>query len=261
MKLKIYQVDAFTDTVFKGNPAAVCPLNEWPEDTILLQIAAENNLSETAFFVSKDGEFEIRWFTPTTEVDLCGHATLAAAFVLFEEEGYAGEILRFHSPRSGQLSVTRKNGNFVLNFPVDSIKEIPLTKELIALTDQTPIAAYQGKTDCMLVFKSEEDIRTMKPNIPLISELNARGLIVTAQGKNSDFVSRFFAPAVGVNEDPVCGSAHTTLTPFWAEKLNKTDLTAFQLSARSGVLSCSLSENRVELGGKAVLYLKGEIYV
>ncbi len=261
MKLRIYQIDAFTDSVFKGNPAAVCPLNEWLEDSILLKIAAENNLSETAFYVPKDDEFEIRWFTPETEVDLCGHATLAASFVLFEAEGYIGETIQFYSPRSGKLSVTRKNGNLVLNFPVDQIKEIPLTKELSALTDKVPLGAYQGKTDYMLVFGQEEDIRTLKPNLSLIKELHARGLIVTSKGEHSDFVSRFFAPAVGINEDPVCGSAHTTMTPFWAGQLNKTDLTAFQLSERSGVISCRLLGNRVELGGKAVMYLKGEIYI
>lgn len=261
MKLRIYQIDAFTDSVFKGNPAAVCPLNEWLEDSILLKIAAENNLSETAFYVPKEDEFEICWFTPATEVDLCGHATLAASFVLFEAEGYTGETIQFYSPRSGKLSVSRKNGNLVLNFPVDQTKEIPLTKELSALTDKLPLRAYQGKTDYMLVFGQEEDIRTLKPNLPLIEKLDARGLIVTSKGENSDFVSRFFAPAVGINEDPVCGSAHTTMTPFWAKQLNKTDLTAFQLSERSGVISCRLLGNRVELGGKAVIYLKGEIYI
>ena len=261
MKLKIYQVDAFTDEVFKGNPAAVCPLEKWLDDAILLKIAAENNLSETAFYVPKGDGFEIRWFTPTVEVDLCGHATLATSFVLFNQEGYAEDVIRFYSPRSGKLTVTVKEDRFLLNFPVDQFTEIELTEELIATTDKKPIAAYKGKTDYMLVFEKEEDVRTLNPKLTLINELNARGIIVTAKGETSDFVSRFFAPAAGVNEDPVCGSAHTTLTPFWANQLGKNDLKALQLSERSGTVYCRFLNDRVELGGKAVLYMKGEIYI
>lgn len=259
--MKIYQVDAFTSEVFKGNPAAVCPLNSWLDDEILLKIAAENNLSETAFYVIRENTVEIRWFTPGTEVDLCGHATLATAFVLYHYENYQRDKIEFHSPRSGRLSVGIENALFTLNFPEDEFSEVPLTDDLLYATDKTPIAAYKGKTDYMLIFENEEDISTMKPNLPGIAVLHARGIIVTAKSKNYDFVSRFFAPAVGVNEDPVCGSAHTTLTPYWASQLQKSDLHAFQPSQRSGELYCKLLDKRVEIAGKAALYLQGEIFI
>ncbi len=261
MKLTIYQVDAFTNTVFNGNPAAVCPLKEWLADNVLLKIAAENNLSETAFYVPKGDGFEIRWFTPTSEVDLCGHATLASAYVLNHCENYQRDIINFYSPRSGNLPVAIQQDKFALNFPTDQFTEIELTDELLAATNKKPIAAFKGKTDYMLVFESQNDIKTIQPNLPLIAGLNARGIIVTAKGKNHDFVSRFFAPAVGVNEDPVCGSAHTTLTPYWADKLIKNELHAFQISTRTGELYCRLLNNRVELAGNAVLYMKGEIFI
>lgn len=261
MKLTIYQVDAFTDCVFKGNPAAVCPLKEWLPDDLLLKIALENNLSETAFYVSKENKYEIRWFTPTVEVDLCGHATLATAFVLFTQEGFNKNVIEFYSPRSGNLSVAVEESNFVLDFPVDIPQEVILSDEFKSLTDKTPITVYKGRTDYMLLFEKQEDIQKLKPNLPLIKKIEARGIIVTAPGLEHDFVSRFFAPAVGVNEDPVCGSAHTTLTPFWAEKLNKKQLSAFQLSERTGSIKCTLLNERVKLSGQAVLYLKGEIYV
>lgn len=261
MELKIYQVDAFAEQVFTGNPAAVCPLKEWLPDDVLLKIAKENNLSETAYYVPKGDEFEIRWFTPGTEVDLCGHATLATAYVLHNKEGFKGDLIKFVSPRSGSLPVTIQGDKFLLNFPVDKYEEVALSNELISATDKRPIAAYKGKTDYMLVFEHEEDIRTMQPDLAAIAQIKARGIIVTAKGTKYDFVSRFFAPAVGVNEDPVCGSAHTTLTPFWSKILNKKELHAFQLSDRSGEVNCRLLGDRVELGGKAVLYLKGEISI
>ncbi|MDR6466144.1 PhzF family phenazine biosynthesis isomerase [Chryseobacterium sediminis] len=259
--MKIYQVDAFTSEVFKGNPAAVCPLTNWLADEILLKIATENNLSETAFYVIKENNVEIRWFTPNTEVDLCGHATLATAFVLYYYENYQRDQIEFHSPRSGLLSVGIENRLFTLNFPEDEFSEVSLTHELLSTTDKKPIAAYKGKTDYMLIFENEEDISTMKPNLPGIAALHARGIIVTAKSKKYDFVSRFFAPAVGVNEDPVCGSAHTTLTPYWAAQLNKNELYAFQPSQRSGELYCKLLNKRIEIAGKAALYLKGEIFI
>lgn len=261
MTLTIYQVDAFTEEVFKGNPAAVCPLTEWLSDDLLQKIASENNLSETAFYVPKGEKFEIRWFTPAAEVDLCGHATLAAAFVLFTQEGFNKKVLEFYSPRSGDLSVVIEDDLFALNFPADHYEEVKLSDEFLSLTDKTPIAVYKGRTDYMLVFEKQEDIQNLKPSLPLINQIKARGIIVTAKGNDHDFVSRFFAPAVGVNEDPVCGSAHTTLTPFWADQLKKNTLTAFQLSKRTGSLQCTLLNDRVKLSGKAVLYLKGEIYV
>ncbi|QNL52305.1 PhzF family phenazine biosynthesis protein [Olivibacter sp. SDN3] len=213
MNLTIYHVDTFTNEVFKGNPAAICPLAKWLPDDILLKIAAENNLSETGFYVIGENNVEIRWFTPTVEVDLCGHATLASAFVMHHYENYGKDNINFYSLRSGNLSVTVKQKKFVLNFPTDQFTEIELTDELIAATDKKPIAAFKGKTDYMLVFDRQEDIATIKPNLPLMGGMDARGFIVTAKGNTHDFVSRFFGPAVGVNEDPVCGSAHTTLIP------------------------------------------------
>ena len=261
MKLKIYQVDAFTDEVFKGNPAAVCPLEEWLPEEILQKIAAENNLAETAFYVPKEDDFEIRWFTPTVEVALCGHATLASAYVLYHLEGFKGKLINFQTVHSGKLSVEIKENQFLLNFPADHYSETEITEDLLNATDKTPKAAFKGKTDFMLVFDNEEDITSIRPNLEVISKLDARGLIVTAKGTNSDFVSRFFAPGVGVNEDPVCGSAHTTLTPYWAKTLEKTELTAFQYSSRSGKLNCRLLNDRVELGGNAVLYMEGYISI
>ncbi len=261
MKLTIYQVDAFTDTVFKGNPAAVCPLGEWLPDEVMLNIAQENNLAETAFYVQKEDSIDIRWFTPAAEVDLCGHATLATAYVLRHCENYQQDIINFYSPRSGNLPVTVQKDRFVLNFPTDQITNVDLTDELLTATDKKPVAAFKGKTDYMLVFDQQEDIETLQPNLPLIAGIDARGIIVTAKGKEHDFVSRFFGPAVGVNEDPVTGSAHTTLTPYWASQLDKTELRAFQLSERGGEVHCRLLNDRVELAGNAVLYMKGEIYI
>ncbi|MFC6101576.1 PhzF family phenazine biosynthesis protein [Olivibacter domesticus] len=261
MKLTIYQVDAFAEKVFKGNSAAVCPLTEWMSDDILLKIAKENNLAETAFYIVKEDNIEIRWFTPGEEVDLCGHATLAAAFVLKNQENFRENTIPFYSSRSGNLPVSFQDWKYTLNFPADQFAETALTEELLAATDKKPIAAYKGKTDYMLVFEKQEDIETVIPNLSQIAAIKARGIIVTAKGENHDFVSRFFAPAVGVNEDPVTGSAHTTLTPYWAEKLNKNELRAFQLSERGGEIYCRLLNDRVELEGKAVLYLKGDIFI
>lgn len=261
MKLTIYQIDAFADKVFQGNPAAVCPLTEWMADDVLLKIAAENNLAETAFYVPVADGFEIRWFTPKTEVDLCGHATLAAAFVISHCENYPQDVINFYSPRSGKLPVVVHQDQLVLNFPADQFSETTLTEALLSATDKKPVAAYKGKTDYMLVFEWQEDIETLQPDLPRIAKLNARGLIVTAKGNTCDFVSRFFAPAAGVNEDAVTGSAHTTLTPYWANQMNKTELQAVQLSERSGKVHCRLLNDRVELAGKAVLYMKGEIFI
>lgn len=260
MKLTIYHLDTFTNEVFKGNPAAICPLPEWLPDEVLQHIAAENNLSETGYYVINAGVVEIRWFTPTVEVDLCGHATLAAAFVLYHQEQYGKDIIDFYSPRSGHLSVRVQQDKFVLNFPADHFYETALTEQLIAATDKTPVAAFKGKTDYMLVFDTQEAIETLQPNLPLMAGADARGFIVTAKGKTHDFVSRFFGPAVGINEDPVCGSAHTTLVPYWADQLGKTELEASQISKRSGALHCRYLGDRVELAGSSVLYMKGEIY-
>ncbi len=260
MKQKIYQIDAFTDKVFSGNPAAVCPLDHWLSDDILQKVAMENNLAETAFYVKHNNQYEIRWFTPTVEVDLCGHATLAAAFVLFNHENYHEKTIQFYSPRSGALTVTKEGELLVLNFPSDQFQPIELSSEIIGCFDMVPTAAFKGKTDYLLVFGSEEEIERAVPVYDTISKLKARGVIITAKGKEVDFVSRFFAPQSGVNEDPVTGSAHTTLTPYWAKQLGKTDLTTIQLSKRKGYLQCKYLNDRVEIGGQGKLYLIGEIY-
>ncbi len=261
MEMKIYQVDAFAEKVFSGNPAAVCPLEVWLEDNVLQQIAMENNLAETAFYVREQDRFQIRWFTPSVEVDLCGHATLAAAYVLFNHEGFTGGQVHFYSPRSGNLMVKKEDDALILDFPADHYEPAGITAEITACFDIKPLAAYRGKTDLLLVFGNENDIRHIRPSLDRIEKLKVRGVIVTARGNEVDFVSRFFAPQSGVNEDPVTGSAHTTLAPFWGQQLGKEELSAVQLSARGGFLTCYLKGDRVEIRGKAKLYLKGEIYI
>lgn len=262
MKLKIYQIDAFTDHIFSGNSAAVCPLTSWISDDIMQKIAMENNLSETVFYVKNNNQYEIRWFTPTVEIDLCGHATLAAAYVLFNFENYSADVVHFYSPRSGALSVAKKDDFFTLNFPVDVSFETHLTPEISACFNTTPIAVYKARTDYMIVFETEEQIKHIVPNFDEIAKLKSRGVMITAKGNQVDFVSRFFAPQSGINEDPVTGSAHTTLTPYWTKRLNKTELTAIQLSDRKGYLQCKLlNDHRVEISGKGKLYLIGEIYL
>ncbi|HEY5691541.1 MAG TPA: PhzF family phenazine biosynthesis protein [Cyclobacteriaceae bacterium] len=261
MKLKIYQVDAFADKVFSGNPAAVCPLDQWLPDDILQSIAMENNLAETAFYVKEGSQYHLRWFTPTVEVDLCGHATLAAAYVLFHYEDLQSDTVHFHSPRSGPLSVKRNNDLLTLNFPVDILEPTDITPLLTAGFDRPPQLAFKGKSDYLLVYDKEEDIKKLAPSMDQIAKIKARGVIVTARGNEVDFVSRFFAPQSGVDEDPVTGSAHTTLTPYWSRQLNKVELTARQLSRRGGNLKCKLLNDRVEIGGHAKLYLIGEIFI
>jgi PhzF family phenazine biosynthesis protein len=261
MKYKLYQVDAFTDKLFGGNPAAVCPLAEWLNDDLLQKIAMENNLAETVFYVQQDNQYEIRWFTPKVEVDLCGHATLAAAFILFHHEGYSRDAIHFYSPRSGALKVSRSSDGLTLDFPVDEFHNIPISNEILSCFDKQPLEAFKGKTDYMLVYEKESDIRDIRPQFDAIAALKARGVIITAKGENVDFVSRFFAPQSGIIEDPVTGSAHTTLTPYWSEKLNKTEMSAIQLSERKGYLQCKFLGNRVEISGQATLYLTGEIYI
>lgn len=260
MTQKIYQIDAFADKVFSGNPAAVCPLDKWLNNDVMQNIAMENNLAETAFFVKRDNLYEIRWFTPSVEVDLCGHATLAAAFVLFNCEGHTDATIHFYSPRSGNLTVTKDNDYLTLNFPTDIFESFPLTDELINGFDIMPEFVFKGKTDYLLVFKDEEQISKITPRLDIISRLKARGVIVTSKGNEVDFVSRFFAPQSGVNEDPVTGSAHTTLIPYWSNILGKEDLTAIQLSKRKGYLKCKYLNDRVEISGQAKIYLAGEIY-
>lgn len=259
MKRKIYQVDAFTigNHPFTGNPAAVCPLEEWLDKATMLKVAAENNLSETAFFVKKGNKFELKWFTPKIEVDLCGHATLASAHVLFTCLKYSGEEIVF-STMSGELKVTRTDDLVTLDFPSSEIVSVPPLPLLEKALGKKPVEIYRSR-DYLALFDNEEDILGIEPDFTLISQLDCLGIMITAPGSHSDFVSRFFAPAAGVNEDPVTGSAHTTLIPFWSERLHKKSLHAFQLSERRGELFCEYCGNRVKISGRAVIYMTGEI--
>ncbi|GAB2951484.1 PhzF family phenazine biosynthesis protein [Hymenobacter coalescens] len=264
MTLPIYQVDAFTDKVFAGNPAAVCPLREWLPAAQMQAIAAENNLAETAFFVPRVGtaaEYDLRWFTPAVEVELCGHATLAAAHVLFRHLSATAEQLTFHS-LSGPLHVRQqpRSGQLTLDFPPQPPQ--PLTQHPDGLVDglrATPLRILAGP-DLIALFDTEAEVRALRPNQLQLSKVEYRGVIATAPGTGDvDFVSRWFGPRVGVPEDPVTGSAHTQLVPYWAERLGKTSLHARQVSARGGDLWCELRGDRVLISGYAVTYLKGEI--
>ena len=260
MKLSIFQADAFASSLFKGNPAAVVPLTEWLPDLTMQQIAAENNLSETAFFIPEGDHFHIRWFTPKSEVNLCGHATLATAHVLFNELNYQEEVISFNS-RSGILTVRKTGDKLQLNFPADFVQPVDFIPVFAEAFGSHPLATFKGRTDYMLLFESEETIRSMNPDYNLLKQTYARGIMVTAKGTTVDFVSRFFAPGVGIDEDPVTGSAHTSLVPFWSKKLGKNELTALQLSERGGQVWCTLVEDRVLIAGKAVTYLRGEIEI
>ncbi|MFT2008182.1 PhzF family phenazine biosynthesis protein [Pontibacter sp. 13R65] len=259
--ITLYQIDAFTDKVFHGNPAAVCVLTEWLGEDKMQQIAAENNLAETAFVVKQGEEYGIRWFTPAVEVDLCGHATLAAAFVLFQFSGHSTNHISFQSHRSGLLTVERQGEALTLNFPADVYEQVEVPSTLITSLGKAPEAAYKGKTDYLLIYPSEADIVALEPDFRVMGTVEARGVIVSAPGKEVDFVSRFFGPQVGIDEDPVTGSAHTTLTPYWSHRLGKKSLTAKQLSKRQGDLLCEFLGERVNITGKAVAYLKGEIFI
>ncbi len=261
MEQPIYQVDAFTGTLFSGNPAAVCPLQQWLPDAVMQQIAMENNLAETAFIVPEADGYAIRWFTPTVEVDLCGHATLASAWVVFNRLGFDRSRIDFRSLRSGMLSVTREGELLTLDFPSDPVKEVSFDEKFSGCFDRAPIRIFRGRSDLLFEFSKESDIRSLKPVLGRIMALDARGVIATAPGDQVDFVSRFFGPACGVDEDPVTGSAHTTLTPFWSARLGKTDLQALQLSQRGGELRCRHRGDRTEISGKAVLYMQGILYL
>ncbi|MEP2773969.1 MAG: PhzF family phenazine biosynthesis protein [Fulvivirga sp.] len=259
-KLPIYQVDAFASKLFTGNPAAVCPLEEWLPDETLQAIAEENNLSETAYFVKNSDHFHIRWFTPNSEVDLCGHATLAAAHVIFNHLGYTEELINFQC-RSGKLMVKKSGESLKMNFPADEIKPLKSFEELSQALGIEVKEAYQGVSDIMVVIESEDMLVKLKPDFRALKQASKRGVIVTAKGDNVDFVSRCFYPAVGIDEDPVTGSAHTTMTPYWAKRLEKNDLVAIQLSSRSGKVHCTLLNDRVELSGQAITYLEGTISI
>ena len=258
MKLPVYIVDAFTDKLFGGNSAAVCPLEHWLDDQLMQSLAVENNLSETVFFVKNGDQYDIRWFTPATEVKLCGHATLASAHILFTELGYTDDKIEFNS-LSGLLKVVRtSDGKIQLDFPANRPEK----------TDEIPDGLFDGlgiknasvykSFDYMIVLPTQADVEKLNPDFKTLAEVKARGVIVTARGNEADFISRCFYPQSGIDEDPVTGSAHTITIPFWAGQLGKTKLKAIQVSKRRGYLDCELVGDRVLMSGEAVTYLKGE---
>lgn len=259
MKIELFQVDAFTNQVFRGNPAAVCPLEHWLDDSLLQAIALENNLSETAFIVPEGNDYHIRWFTPTVEVDLCGHATLASGYVLLNYLRPECEQVSFHSA-SGVLSVAKHAGRYALNFPSRPGKAIESPEELRQALGVPIVASYLAR-DWLVVLESEEAVAQLAPNFEQLAKLDCLGVLVTAEGSTCDFVSRCFFPKAGILEDPVTGSAHCTLVPYWAERLGKSSLYCKQISARMGELWCALNKDRVEIAGECVLFLRGEIEV
>lgn len=259
MKLRIFQIDSFTSTIFQGNPAGICPLESWLSDEVLQSIAAEMNLSETGFFVKRGSEYEIRWFTPKVEVDLCGHATLAASWVLVNELSEIVNPITFSS-RSGSLRVFHSGAEFTLDFPSQPPIACEVPKELISALGVSPVEVL-GSEDFLVVLENEDQVRNLVPNMEKLEGLPRRGVIVTARGRDVDFVSRWFGPNVGVPEDPVTGSAHTILTPYWVSRLDKNPLLAKQISSRGGELKCELVKDRVLITGRAVKFLEGTIEV
>lgn len=261
MRLPLYQVDAFASEVFFGNPAAVCLLDLWIDDSTLQAVAAENNLSETAFLVRNAEGFDLRWFTPVTEVALCGHATLASAFVLFACQKWPEENIRFRTRKSGELVVTRRNDLLETDFPArPAYAQSPPAglKEALRVTPQEILGSAE---DLLVVLDSEKTVREVQPDFIALGQVACRGTIITARGDRSDFVSRFFAPRVGIPEDPVTGSAHCVLTPYWAGVLRRNDLHAFQVSKRGGELFCTHLGERVKISGKVALYMEGTITI
>jgi PhzF family phenazine biosynthesis protein len=259
MKIKIYQIDAFTNKVFTGNPAAVCPLDQWIDDTIMQNIAQENNLAETAFIVQEQDSYQIRWFTPTKEVDLCGHATLASAYVIFNYLNLKNNSIKFLS-KSGPLYVNHEGKKIALNFP--SIPPVPcdIPEYLVEALGVQP-EAIMSCNNYFAIFKSKNQVTAINPDFSLLTKLDLQGVIITAPGDNEDFVSRYFAPKYGIPEDPVTGSAHCTLIPYWANRLHKTQLIARQISRRGGKLFCKDMGDRVSIAGYAVEYLSGVIEI
>tara|TARA_B110000091_G_C13809884_1_gene474483 strand:+ start:1556 stop:2344 length:789 start_codon:yes stop_codon:yes gene_type:complete len=262
MEIAIYQVDAFTEHVFGGNPAAICPLDDWLEEDVMQKIAAENNVSETAFFVKKEGVFEIRWFMPYAEIDLCGHATLASAFIIFNTL-YPKLVEIEFSSKSGILKALKgKEGLIHLDFPSRPPKQIVIPKEVFLAFEKAPLEAYVSR-DLILLYEDEREIEKLKPKLHFLKDLPYLCIVPTSisKAKDVDFVSRVFDPNGSISEDPVTGSAHTSLIPLWKEKLNKNTFKAIQLSVRQGTLFCSIEKDRVQISGKAVLYLHGNIYI
>ncbi len=259
MKLNLYHIDAFAKNIFEGNPAAICPLDKWLEDTIMQKIANENNLSETAFFVKENNSFHIRWFTPSNEIDMCGHATLASAYVIFEILNYKKNEIIFNS-KSGILKVTKENDKFKMDFPIQEIIKCNLPNDISKAFETKPTECYKSM-DYILIFENEEDILNAKLNLALLKDIDARGVIITSKSKKYDFINRFFAPKYGVNEDPVTGSAFTQLVPYWNKVLNKNEFIAKQVSQRGGEVFCKLQNDRVKISGYATRYLEGVIEI
>jgi PhzF family phenazine biosynthesis protein len=261
MQLPIFQVDAFTDKVFGGNPAAVCPLEHWLPDDVMQRIAIENSVAETAFFIPLNDGFEIRWFTPEIEMDLCGHATLATAHVIARHLNYSLPSIKFQS-KSGELMVTVENGLLTLNFPSRKPEPSDIPSIILDAIQVKPVEVLKSR-DYVLVFETEETIRSMKPNQSILNQINLDpgGVIVTAQGDEVDFVSRFFTPQASIFEDPVTGSAHCSLIPYWSKRLGKESMLALQVSPRVGKLLCKDLGERVLISGEAVTYLEGRITI
>ena len=260
MQLPLYQIDAFASRVFAGNPVAVCPLEEWLPDATMQAIAVENNLAETAYFCRENGGYRIRWFTPVVEVDLCGHATLASGFLLLTRLAPELDAVEFAS-LSGPLRVTRKGKAFALDFPARPPKPADIPAALADALSQPPSAFLKAGPRCYAVYRNADEVRALRPDMAALATLAPDGIAATAPDSAYDFVSRFFAPSHGVPEDPVTGSTHTSLIPYWAERLGKASMRAAQLSARGGELQCRLDGDRVEIAGEAVLYMEGRIYL
>jgi PhzF family phenazine biosynthesis protein len=257
MRTRIYQVDAFTTSLFGGNPAAVMPMDRFPPEEVMQAVAAENNLAETAFFVPEGGDYRLRWFTPMVEVPLCGHATLASAAVVMERLDVEREAVTFHTA-SGALKVRRSGANYVMDFPVRTFERTSAPAGLAEALGAPAAEVYVNHFNYMVVLNDVRTLRALQPDMAAIARFDRSGVIVTSPGEGAyDFVSRYFAPAKGIPEDPVTGSAHCTLTPYWAERLKKTELRAFQASRRGGAIGCRLRGDRVELEGSCVFYLEG----
>lgn len=259
MRIPFFTINSFTGEGFRGNPAGVCLPESQLSEKEMQYIASENNLSETAFVVRAGKDYNIRWFTPSVEVDLCGHATLASAYVLFEHIGVNTQILNFHS-KSGLLSIRKGEGSYIMDFPADQLIPSEIGSYIKAFS-LIPEEVFKGKTDYLLVFRTEDEIRNINPDMQELLSMSGRGIIVTAPGDKVDFVSRFFAPQSGIPEDPVTGSAHTSLVPYWSKILQKNRLVAWQLSERGGLIHCNLNGDRVEIEGQVTLYQSGHIYL
>lgn len=257
--MRQYIVDAFTDQVFHGNPAAVCILDHWIPEDLMLQITRENNLSETAFAVKEGGDYQLRWFTPGGEIDLCGHATLACAFVLMKDYEKGKNVVSFQT-QSGQLTVEKQGDLYEMDFPAYQLKQTAVTDQMIQAIGAVPKEAYMGR-DLLCVFDSEDVVRGLRPDFDKLKTLDGLLLQVTAKGTETDCISRSFAPKLNVPEDPVCGSGHCHIIPYWAEKLQKNSLVAYQASRRGGTLYCRMKGERVILSGKAAVYSVAELFV